>query len=108
MLAGTLQELLLLLAHLDGMPAMVSGNLLKGLAATDRFHGHLGLELRAVGSSLAHRWEAPGGVDAPPQRLTMGPVQKSQITSRRGTERGSCGSRARLLRWHCPARCSTR
>jgi hypothetical protein len=60
---------------------MVSGDLLEGLAATDGFHGHLGLELRAVGSSLAHRWEAPSGGGAPPQRLTMGPVQKSQTTS---------------------------
>lgn len=57
------------------------GDLLEGLAATDGFHGHLGLELRAVSSSLAHCWEAPGGDGAPPRRLTMGPVQKNQTTS---------------------------
>jgi hypothetical protein len=47
-----------------------------------------------VGSSLAQllrrrlrlRWEAPGGGDAPPQRLTMGPVQKNQTTSMRAWE----------------------
>jgi hypothetical protein len=77
--AGTLQKLLLPLAHLDGMHTMVRGDLLKGLAATDGFHGHLGLELRAVGSSFAHRWDAPGGGDAASQRLTMGPVQKTRL-----------------------------
>jgi len=80
-LAGTLQELLLPLAHLDGMHAMVSGNLLEGLATTDRFHGHLGLKLRTVGTAFAHRWEPPFKGGAQPQRLKMGPVQISQTTS---------------------------
>jgi len=32
--------------------AVISGDLLDRLAATDRFHGDLGLELGAVGSAL--------------------------------------------------------
>jgi hypothetical protein len=34
-----------------------------------------------VGAALAHRWEPPFRGGAPPQRLTMGPVQKNQSTS---------------------------
>ena len=60
---------------------MVGGNLLKSLPAADRFHGDLGFELWAMGSSVAHRWEALGWGGAPPQRLTMDPVQKSQTSS---------------------------
>lgn len=60
---------------------MAGGNLLKGLPAADRFHGDLGFELWTMGSSVAHRWEALGWGGAPPQRLTMDPVQKSQTSS---------------------------
>jgi hypothetical protein len=34
-----------------------------------------------VGAALAHRWEPPFRGGAPPQRLTMGAVQKNQSTS---------------------------
>jgi hypothetical protein len=34
-----------------------------------------------VGAAFAHRWEPPFRGGAPPQRLTMGAVQKSQTTS---------------------------
>jgi hypothetical protein len=78
---GALQQLPLPLAVLDRVNGMVSGDLLDRLAATDSFHGAPGLELGTVGAALAHRWEAPGGGDAPPQRLTMGVVQKNQSTS---------------------------
>jgi hypothetical protein len=40
-----LKHLFLPLAHLDGMHRMVGSNLLTGLAAADRFHSDLCLEL---------------------------------------------------------------
>ena len=61
------------------MDGVVSGDLLDRLAATDRLHGDPGLELGTVGTALAHRWEPRSG-RSPPQRLTMGPVQKNQTT----------------------------
>jgi hypothetical protein len=79
--AGTLQQLLLPLAHLDRVHRVVGGDLLERLATTDRLHGDPGLELGAVGSAFAHRWEPLLRGGAPPQRLTMGPVQKTQTTS---------------------------
>jgi hypothetical protein len=79
--AGTLQQLLLPLAHLDRVHRMISGDLLERLAATDRLHGDLGLELGAMGAAFAHRWDPPLRGSAPPHRLTMEPVQKSQTTS---------------------------
>jgi hypothetical protein len=39
--AGTLQQLLLPLAHLDRVHRMLRDDLLEDLAATDRFHGDL-------------------------------------------------------------------
>jgi hypothetical protein len=60
---------------------MIGGDLLKGLAATDRLHGDLGFKLWVVGASGAHCWKAHGWGGAPPQRLTMDPAQKSQTTS---------------------------
>ena len=62
--AGVIEQLPLPLTHLDGV---IGGNPLDRLAATDRIHGDPGLELGAVGT--------------PPQRLTMGPVQKNQTSS---------------------------
>jgi hypothetical protein len=62
------------------MHRMVGSNLLTGLAAADRFHSDLCLELWTMGSTVAHRWEDLGWGGAPPQRLTMDPVQKSQTT----------------------------
>ena len=56
-LTGTIQQLPLSLAHLDGMDGVISGDLLDPLAATDRLHGDPGLVLRAVGAALAHWWE---------------------------------------------------
>ena len=40
---------------------MIGGDLLDGLAATGRLDGDSGLELRAVGSALAHWWEPLSG-----------------------------------------------
>jgi len=60
-LAGALQHLLLPLAHLDGVNGVISGDLLDGLAATDRLHGDPGLELGAVSAALAHWWEPLSG-----------------------------------------------
>jgi hypothetical protein len=34
-----------------------------------------------VGAAFAHRWEPPFRGGTPPQRLTIGAVQKSQTTS---------------------------
>jgi hypothetical protein len=34
-----------------------------------------------VGAAIAHRWEPPFTGRAPPQRLTIGAVQKDQTTS---------------------------
>jgi hypothetical protein len=78
---GTLSRLLLPLAHLDGVYRMINSDLLERLAATDRLHGDLGLELGAMGAVLAYRWEPPFKGGAPPQRLTLNPVQKTQSTS---------------------------
>ncbi len=74
---GAIQELPLPLAHLDRVNGVVGSDLLGRLAATDRLHGDSGLELGAVGAALAHRW-GPRSGGTPPQRLTMGPVQKNQ------------------------------
>ena len=60
-LAGTLQQLLLPLAHLDRVNAVISGDLLDRLGATNRLHGDLGLELGAVGAAVAHWWEPLSG-----------------------------------------------
>lgn len=79
--AGALQKLLLRLAYLDRVHRMVGGDLLERLATTDRLHGDLGLELRAMGAAFAHRWEPPFRGGAPPHRLTMDLVQKNQTTS---------------------------
>jgi hypothetical protein len=40
---------------------VVRGDLLDRLAAADRLHGDLGLELGTVGAALAHRWEPHSG-----------------------------------------------
>ena len=60
-LAGSIQQLPLPLAHLDGVDGVIGGDLLDRLAATDRLHGDSGLELRAVGAALAHWWEPRSG-----------------------------------------------
>jgi hypothetical protein len=45
----------------DLLNVVVSGDLLDRLPATDRLRGDSGLELRAVGSVLAHWWEPLSG-----------------------------------------------
>ena len=80
-LAGAIEQLALPLAHLDQVNRVIGGDLLDRLAATDRLHGDLGLELGTVNAALAHRWEPLFRGGAPPQRLTMGAVQESQTTS---------------------------
>jgi hypothetical protein len=74
------------IAHFDGV---VGGDLLHRLAATDRLHGDPGLELGTVGAAFAQllrkrlrlRWEPPFKGNAPPQRFTIGAVQKNQTNS---------------------------
>ena len=60
-LTGAIQQLALPLAHLNRVNGVISGDLLDRLAATDRLHGDLGLELGAVGAALAHWWEPRSG-----------------------------------------------
>jgi len=60
-LAGAIEELPLPLAHLDRVDGVIGGDLLDRLAATDGLHGDSGLELRDVGSALAHWWEPLSG-----------------------------------------------
>jgi hypothetical protein len=60
-LTGAIQELPLPLADLDRVDGVIGGDLLDGLAATDRLHGDSGLELGTVGAALAHRWEPRSG-----------------------------------------------
>ena len=59
--AGAIQKMPRPLAHLDGENGVVGSDLLESLAATDRLHGDTGLELRTVGSALAHWWEPRSG-----------------------------------------------
>ena len=58
-LTGTVQQLLLPLAHLNRVDGVIGGDLLDRLAATDRLHGDSGLEFGTVGAALAHEWETP-------------------------------------------------
>jgi len=44
---------------MSGVEGVTGGDLLDGLAATDRLHGNPGLDLRAVCAALARRWEIP-------------------------------------------------
>jgi len=46
---------------MDWVDGMVSGDLLNHHAATDRLDGESGVELRTVGSALAHWWESRSG-----------------------------------------------
>ena len=50
---GTLQQLLLPLAHLDRGNLVIGGDLLECLTTTESLHGDFGLELRAVGAAYA-------------------------------------------------------
>jgi hypothetical protein len=58
---GSVQQLPLPLAQLDGVDGVIGGDLLDGLATTDHLHGNPGLELGAMGAALAHRWEPQSG-----------------------------------------------
>ena len=80
-LTGTIEQLLLPLAYLDGVDRVIRSDLLDRLAATDRLHSDSSLEFRTVSAALAHEWEPHFKGRTPPQRLTMGPVQKNQTTS---------------------------
>ena len=80
-LTGTIQKLLLPLTHLNRVDGVIGGDLLDRLAATNRLHGDSGLEFGTVGAALAHEWSPHFRGGTPPQRLTMGPVQKNQTTS---------------------------
>ena len=53
-LIGTLQQLLLPLAHLDWLNGLTGGDLMECLATTDRLHGDSDLELRAMDADFAH------------------------------------------------------
>ena len=78
---GADEQLPLPLAHQDRLDGVVNADVLDRLAARDRPHDDHGLELEAVGAALAHRWGPTLRGGAPPKRLTMGAVQKSQTTS---------------------------
>lgn len=71
------------------------GDLLERLATTDRLHGDPGIEPGAMGAAFANRWEPPFGGGAPPHRLTMDAVLKSQTTSVRG--KAGTGERVEVL-----------
>jgi hypothetical protein len=43
------------------MNRVISGDLLERLAATDRFYGDSGFELKAMGAALAYGWEPLSG-----------------------------------------------
>lgn len=47
----------------------------------DRLGSELGLKFGAVGAAFAYWWEPLLKGGAPPQRFTMGAVQKNQTTS---------------------------
>ena len=76
-LTGAVQQLLLLLTHLNRVEGVIGGDLLDRLAATDRLHGDSGLEFGTVGAALAHEWEPHFRGGTPPQRLTMGPFRST-------------------------------
>lgn len=62
------------------MDRVVGVSLLELLAAAHSLRGDPGLELGAVGAALVYRSEPLLTGGAPPQRLTMDPVQKTQTT----------------------------
>lgn len=53
------------------MDGMVSLDLAKGHAAENGLHCDTGLELRAMGSALGHRWGTLGRGGAPLQTITI-------------------------------------
>jgi hypothetical protein len=63
------------------MNSVIGGDLLDRLAGADRLHGDSGLELGAMGAAFAHLVGAPIRGGTPPQKLTMGAVQKNQTAS---------------------------
>jgi hypothetical protein len=52
---GTIQQLPLPLADLDGINGVISGDLLGRLATTDRLQGDCGFEFGSVGAALNHQ-----------------------------------------------------
>ena len=58
-LKSTIQQLLLLLTHLNRVDGVIGGDLLDRLATTDRLHGDSGLDFGTVGAALAREWQPP-------------------------------------------------
>lgn len=56
-LAGAVEQLSFLLAHLNRVDGVFGCYLLDRLAAADRLYGDPGLELGAVHAALTHRWD---------------------------------------------------
>ena len=75
-LTGTIQKLLVPLIHLNPVNGVIGDDLLDRLAANDRLHGDSGIEFGTVCGRLLMRGSTHFRGDTPPQRLTMGPVQK--------------------------------
>ena len=82
-LTGTIQQLRLPLADLNGMNGVISIDLLDRLEATDRLHGDSGLEFGTVGAALAHEWETPFQGRYPASEVNDGtcPAKPDQLTS---------------------------
>jgi len=78
-LADAFQEMILSLAHLDRVTAVISGDILTSLAASDRFNGDLDLDsglLLGTCTLVGAQFRSC----APPQGLTMRAEQKNQST----------------------------
>ena len=76
-----MQQLPLPLADLDGMDGVISGDLLDRLTTAVRLHGDSRFELGGCGCGVCSLVGDPIMGGTPPQRLTMGHVQKNQSTS---------------------------
>ena len=76
-LTGTIQQLPLPLADLNGMNGVISIDLLDRLEATDPLHGDKGLEFGTVSAARVYAWEPHSRGDTPYQRLRIGLVQKN-------------------------------
>jgi len=77
---GFIQELPLPLAHLDQVNGMFGSVLMDRLTATDCINGDSGLELRAVGAALVHRWVPLSG-HYPVLEVKDGTYPENQSTS---------------------------
>ena len=80
-LTGTLQQLLLLLTHLNRVDGVIGGDSLDRLAITVRLHGDSGLEFGTVGAALAHEWDPPLQGRCPASKVNDWACSENQSTS---------------------------